>query len=238
MAAAAALRPRFGTALRRAGCPALLARPAPRAAAPTAGAVSARAISNAASGKVAKVISAELQHEEGNYEQAKEIQSFLKSTPFKLVDKPADVNMVLEREMDGKVVKIEWQLMPPFDPEGDAGGEEGVEEHEATELSVSVENKSTGAGLMFYCSTQTGEEHRYVIGNIKAYASAEERDNMSAYNGPDFEDLDDKLQEAFDVYLAELGMSSEVCDFVDQMAVDKEQREYVRWLQTTKAFLE
>merc|ERR1711933_78287 len=106
-----------------------------------------------------------------------------------------------------------------------AGGEEGAEEHEATELSVTVENKSTGAGLMFYCSTQTGEEHRYVIGNVKSYASAEERDNMGSYNGPDFEDLDDKLQEALDEYLAEVGMCSEVCDFVDQMAVDKEQRE-------------
>merc|ERR1711924_5505 len=115
---------------------------------------------------------------------------------------------------------------------------EGVEEHEATELSVTVENKKTGSGLMFYCSTQTGEEHRYVIGNVKSYASAEERDSMGSYNGPDFEDLDDKLQEALDEYLAEVGMCSEVCDFVDQMAVDKEQRESVRWLQSTKKFRE
>merc|ERR1711924_109459 len=79
---------------------------------------------------------------------------------------------------------------------------EGVEEHEATELSVTVENKKTGSGLMFYCSTQTGEEHRYVIGNVKSYASAEERDSMGSYNGPDFEDLDDKLHEATELSVA------------------------------------
>merc|ERR1712073_65191 len=85
-------------------------------------------------------------------------------------------------------------------------------------------------GLTFYCSTQTGEDHRYVIGMVKSFASAEEKDSPSSYNGPEFEDLDDKLQEAFDEYLAELGMNSEICDFIDAMALDKEQREYIRWL--------
>merc|ERR1719450_374256 len=113
-----------------------LAAAAPRDAAPHA----VRAMSSAASSKVSKVIAGELKHEEENYEQAKEIQDFLSSSPFKLVDEAGNVNMALEREMGDKVVKIEWQLMPPFDPEGDAGGEEGAEEPEATELSVSVES--------------------------------------------------------------------------------------------------
>merc|ERR1712087_1038129 len=103
-----------------------------------------------------------------------------------------------------------------------ADGEEGFDQ-EATDFSVTVESKSKGAGVAFYCSTQTGEDHRYVIGNVKSYASADEKDNLSSYNGPDFEDLDDKLQEAFDEYLGELGMSSEICDFIDAMAIDKEQ---------------
>jgi len=91
---------------------------------------------------------------------------------------------------------------------------------------------------MFYCSTQPGEDHRYVIGNARTFANADERDSASAYNGPEFEDLDDKLQETFDEYLAEVGMSVEVCDFVDAMALDKEQREYIRWLKTAKAFVQ
>merc|ERR1711972_823734 len=123
----------------------------------------------------------------------------------------------------------------PFDPDMDAEGEEAPQE--ATEFSVQVENKS-GAGMTFFCSTQPGEDHRYVIGNVRSYANAEQKDSVTAYNGPDFEDLDDKLQEALDEYLAELGMGGEVCDFVDAMAVDKEQREYVNWLSATKKFLD
>eukprot|EP00419_Tripos_fusus_P054031 CAMPEP_0172803898 /NCGR_PEP_ID=MMETSP1075-20121228/4806_1 /TAXON_ID=2916 /ORGANISM="Ceratium fusus, Strain PA161109" /LENGTH=252 /DNA_ID=CAMNT_0013642397 /DNA_START=66 /DNA_END=822 /DNA_ORIENTATION=+ len=190
---------------------------------------------SSAGGKVAKAISAEIKHEEEQYEQAKEIKAFLKNSSFKLVEKDGDVNMALEREIGDKTVRIEWQLTSPFDPEA-MGEQEGVEQ-EATEVAISIENKN-GAGMTFYCSTQTGEDHRYVIGMVKSYTSAEEKDSLSSYNGPEFEDLDDKLQEAFDEYLAELGMNSEVCDFIDAMAVDKEQREYVRWLKTTQKFLE
>lgn len=179
----------------------------------------------------------ELNHEQEQYEQSKEIKEFLKKSPFKLIDGEGDVNMVLEREVGDKTVRIEWQLTSPFQPDVEEGeGEDpGME---STEMSVTVENKSTGAGITFFCTTQTGEDHRYIIGNVKSFTSAEEKDSISSYHGPEFEDLDDKLQESFDEYLAEIGINSELCDFVDAMAVDKEQREYVRWLQTTKKFLQ
>jgi complement component 1 Q subcomponent-binding protein len=188
--------------------------------------------------KVVEALQGEIKHEEGNYEPSKEIKAFLKDSPFKLVDADGDVNMTLERELGDKTVKIEWQLTSPFDPDmGGEQGDDGEPEREATELAVTVEKKD-GSGVMFYCSTQTGEDHRYVIGNVRTFNSAEEKDGMSSYNGPEFEDLDDKLQEAFDEYLADVGMSSEVCDFIDAMAVDKEQREYLRWLKNAAKCLE
>mmetsp|Transcript_67088 Transcript_67088/g.132091 ORF Transcript_67088/g.132091 Transcript_67088/m.132091 type:complete len:234 (-) Transcript_67088:99-800(-) len=199
--------------------------------------VARRAISSAAASKVAKVLSGELKHEEGQYEQAKEVAAFIKKSGFKFADTAGDVNVALEREVGDKVVRIEWQLTSPFNPElAEEGGEEF--EQEATDFCISIEKKSNGAGLMFYGSTQTGEDHRYIIGNVKAYADAAEKESVSGYNGPEFEDLDDKLQEAFDEYLAEVGMNNELCDFIDASASDKEQREYIRWLKTAKAFLE
>lgn len=187
--------------------------------------------------KVAKALEAEIKHEKEAYEQSKEIKNFLKSSPFKFVEADGDVNMALERDAGDKVVRIEWQLSSPFDPEG-VEGEDGEPGREVTDLSVTIESKSSGAGLTFFCSTSPGEDHRYVIGNVKAFASADEKDSVSAYNGPEFEDLDDKLQESFDEYLAEYGMSSEICDFVDATALDKEQREYVQWLLKTKNHFE
>lgn len=186
-----------------------------------------------------KTLQAEIKHEEEQYEQAKEIKKFMKTTDFKFVEAEGDVNMALRREIGDRIVQIEWQLTSPFDSTADAeGGEDGGMEQEATDFCVTAESKKDGSGITFYCSTQAGEEHRYVIGSVKTFANAEDKENASAYNGPEFEDLDDKLQESLDEYLAEIGMNSEVCDFIDAIALDKEQREYIRWLKNAKQFLE
>eukprot|EP00927_Polykrikos_kofoidii_P058397 TRINITY_DN5289_c0_g2_i1.p1 TRINITY_DN5289_c0_g2~~TRINITY_DN5289_c0_g2_i1.p1 ORF type:complete len:233 (+),score=53.90 TRINITY_DN5289_c0_g2_i1:54-752(+) len=197
--------------------------------------VADRHISSAAATAVAKNLQAELKYETENYEQPSEVKNFLKSSSFKFVEADADVNLCLEREMGDKVVRIEWQLTSPVQLDEE---NEEAQAQESVDLAVSVENKLSGAGLTIYCSTMRGEDHRYVIGNVKCFANAEERQSLSGYNGPEFEDLDDKLQEAFDEYLAEIGMGSEVCDFVEAMASDKEQREYVHWLKTAKKIFE
>eukprot|EP00933_Yihiella_yeosuensis_P081367 TRINITY_DN94962_c0_g1_i1.p1 TRINITY_DN94962_c0_g1~~TRINITY_DN94962_c0_g1_i1.p1 ORF type:complete len:233 (-),score=58.88 TRINITY_DN94962_c0_g1_i1:160-858(-) len=186
------------------------------------------------SSKVTKVLQSELKHEEENYEQDKVVAAFLKNSPFKFVQKDGDVNMKLERAEGNKTVSIEFQLSSPVDFEAEEAGQEPFI---STEFSVSVDDKS-GAGLAFYCSTETGEGHRYVIGNVRAYSSAEEKEGLTGYNGPEFEDLDEALQEAFDEYLGELGVSPEVCDFLDAMSTDKEQREYIRWLKLSQSCFE
>lgn len=196
-----------------------------------------RGFASAAAGKVSSTLAAEVKHEEEQYEQPKEIAAFLKGSDFKFVEEAGDVNMALERTMGEKVVRIEWQLTSPYAPDAEMEGEDDGS-MEATDFVITVEDKEGVHGIAFYCSTQGGEDHRYIIGHVKNYSTAEEKENVSAYNGPDFEDIDDNLQEAFDEYLAEVGMNNEVCDFIDTIALDKEQREYIRWLQITAKFLD
>mmetsp|Transcript_61691 Transcript_61691/g.160095 ORF Transcript_61691/g.160095 Transcript_61691/m.160095 type:complete len:241 (+) Transcript_61691:85-807(+) len=221
----------------RLGASAALTAAAACRAPPVLAAPAVRGFAGAAAGKVVKTLQAEIKHEEEQYEQAKEIKAFLKKSDFKMVEKEGDVNMMLEKELGDRVVRIEWQLTSPFDPTEEEEDGQSFDQ-EATDFCVTVESKSNGSGLTFYCSTQTGEDHRYVIGNLKSFATAEEKDSVTSYNGPEFEDLDDKVQESFDEYLAEVGMNNEVCDFIDASALDKEQREYLRWLKQSKAFLE
>lgn len=206
-----------------------------------AGPLRSRSFASAAVTKVVKTLQGEIKHETEQYEQPKEIKDFLKTSDFKLIETDGDVNMILERENGDKVVRIEWQLTSPFDPSADMEGGEGEEDGfggpEATDFCVTVESKTSGSGVIFYCSTQAGEDHRYVVGNVKSFATVEEKELASGYNGPEFEDIDEKLQEVLDEYLAEAGMRSELCDFIDAMALDKEQREYIRWLKLTQKFL-
>mmetsp|Transcript_67080 Transcript_67080/g.160789 ORF Transcript_67080/g.160789 Transcript_67080/m.160789 type:complete len:227 (+) Transcript_67080:115-795(+) len=187
-----------------------------------------------AAAKVSKVLSAEIKGEEEQYEKPKEVTQFLKSSAYQLVEKEGDVNIMLTKEVDGKEVRIEFQLMSPTYMEEEEGGDS----NDATEFTVIVEEKAAKKGMTFYCSTLSGEDHRFTIGQVATHASAEEAESDTRYQGPDFEDLDEQLQESLDEYLAELGVSNDLCDFIDQMALDKEQREYIRWLKSVKSFIE
>jgi len=198
--------------------------------------VAQRFFASTAGSKVSHTLQAEIKHEDEQYEVDKEIKKFLDASSFKLADTPGDVNMCLEREAGDKVVRVEWQLTGAFDANADMEGGEGEAEQEPTDFCVTVTDTSAGSGLAFYCSTQIGQDHRYVIGNVRSFLNKEESEAVSGYNGPEFEDLDDKVQEALDEYLAELGMNTAVCDFMDAMAVDKEQREYIRWLKNVEKF--
>jgi len=194
---------------------------------------------SAAQSKIVKVLENEIQHEKEQYSQSKEIKKFVENGPFKLEEQDGDVNMTLVREVGEKLVRIEWQLSSPFDPsiDGEGGGEiEGTPD--STGFSFTIENKKTGAGLTFFCTTQAAEDHRFVVGSVARFASKEQKESVSSYTGPEFEDLDEKLQEALDEYLAEMGMTDDVCNFIDATSLDKEQREYMSWLNGLKAIIE
>jgi len=148
------------------------------------------------------------------------------------------VNMTLKRETGNFIVSVDFQLVSPVsDMPEEEGGEEDDYPPETTDFSITVENKTQGGGLILYCSTTppTGEDgaepHRFVIGNMRTFSSPEEKEDPAAYNGPEFEDLDEKLQETLDEWLSSLGVDPSLIDFIDAMAVDKEQREYITWLQ-------
>ena len=52
-----------------------------------------------------------------------------------------------------------------------------------------------------------------------------------------FSELDLKLQQAFTAYLEERGVNAELGRFVMDFSEDKEQREYMNWLQSVQKFL-
>ena len=204
-----------------------------------------RFMSGAAVTKLHNIIKTEHQMEKEQYEQIATIKKFLEASPeWKFSEKEGDITLKLTRSMDDKDVILEWQLVSPFGNEmgdmNEEGTPEGQEEDmpvESTDFTITIQDKSGERGLMYYCQTAAGEGHRYMIGNVRSFASAEERDSDATYNGPDFEDLDDSLQESFDEFLAEAGINDEVCDFVDATAIDKEQREYMRWLKNVDSFI-
>ncbi|GIX62213.1 mitochondrial acidic protein MAM33, putative [Babesia caballi] len=187
---------------------------------------------SAESAKLLQLVQGEIQHENSNYEAPATIKTFLEKSDWKFIEKDGDINMSLEKTVEGKKVTVDFQLVSPFETEGD-----GETNAEMTDFSVTVE-KSDGQGITFYCSTlQNDDKFRYMICNVRFFSDEAARNSVSTYNGPDFEDLDDSLQATLDEWLGSLGIDGELCDFIDSCSIDKEQREYIFWLKGLEKFL-
>ncbi|CRG95851.1 conserved protein, unknown function [Plasmodium gallinaceum] len=197
-------------------------------------AINKRTFSSSESQKLLEVVKAEVQHEKSNYEAPENIKKFLQTSGWKYEEQEGDVNMVLTKNVDGMKIIVDFQLVSPFQAEG-----ENEAQAEMTDFSVTVEKPNKQGGITFYCTTlQNDEKFRYMIGNVKYYKNEEGKNSVSSYNGPEFEDLDDSLQTSLDEWLANLGVDSELCDFIDSCSIDKEQREYMSWLQNISNFIE
>ncbi|XP_026192647.1 uncharacterized protein At2g39795, mitochondrial [Cyclospora cayetanensis] len=187
--------------------------------------------STAAAESLAGVIQKEIAHEKSQYEADSQLKSFLESNKWQLEDKENDVLVTLTKEVDGRKVIVEFSCIQP------SGGDEEETIPEASDFTVSVQNPQ-GSGLLFYCSTTNEDEAaRFCIGQVRYFSDASSKDSLAEYPGPYFEDLDDSFQQGLDSWLSALGIDGELCDFIDRFAADKENREYIAWLNKLQGFI-
>lgn len=105
--------------------------------------------------------------------------------------------------------------------------------------------------MSLYCNTYSGmadeldEEDKeaagaqppFAVGAVKVWTNKAERDSAVSYNGPEFEDFPVALQASLNEFLAEIGIDASTTAYIDATAVDKEQREYMRWLENMNKFI-
>jgi complement component 1 Q subcomponent-binding protein len=63
-------------------------------------------------------------------------------------------------------------------------------------------------------------------------------DDEKLYAGPEYNQLAEELQEATEAWLSDRGVDEDLCFFVLAHSRDKEQTEYVRWLEAVLDFSE
>ncbi|GAA5834741.1 hypothetical protein JCM11251_003650 [Rhodosporidiobolus azoricus] len=111
------------------------------------------------------------------------------------------------------------------------------------ETSITI-TKPSGGALTIDALAQDG---LFIINNIAFYpdqdvalgmTSEDDWKRQGLYMGPAFENLDESVQAEFEQYLEERGVNSALALFIPDLAEWKEQKEYVRWLEGTKEFIE
>lgn len=123
---------------------------------------------------------------------------------------------------------------------------EGDEAPAPINLSIVIEkpNKSGSGALNIDATVQDGAinvENMFFYKDA-ALAKAESPDaahkRSEVYPGPPFGSLDDDLQVLMERFLEERGVNSAMAIFVPDYVDVKEQREYLRWLNNVKTFID
>jgi complement component 1 Q subcomponent-binding protein len=196
-------------------------------------------------------------HESAAYEPS-ETATAGPPAPFELHETKGDAEMTLTRkfgENDAEEVTVTFIAQEDpyeeddfddedFDIEDDAeaASEEddldGLDDDEdaiAISFNVVVSKADGSAYLDFDCLTD-GEiiEIRHV-----GFEAFDEENPMigTTYTGPNFEDLEESVQDKFHDYLEERGINADLANYIIEAHLDKEQREYTSWLERVAHFV-
>ncbi|KAL6707369.1 Mitochondrial acidic protein mam33 [Coniothyrium glycines] len=149
------------------------------------------------------------------------------------------------RTQDGNVRVAPEDRVSPADREEleddyeDDGASQGFPAH----ASIRIERPGKGA-LAIEATAQDGD---FLIEDLYYFPSADLADPTTAekdwarrtlYTGPPFNNLDEDLQILLEKYLEERGINTRLALFIPDYIDHKEQKEYIKWLNNVKSFVE
>ncbi|KAF2738217.1 regulatory protein-like protein suaprga1 [Polyplosphaeria fusca] len=145
---------------------------------------------------------------------------------------------------DGNVRVAPEDSVAPADREDLADEyDEGQQQGFPARTSIRIERPGKGA-LAIEAVVQDGD---FLIEDILYFPQAELADPQTAeqdwqrrsmYTGPPFGNLDEDLQILLEKYLEERGINTRMALFIPDYIDQKEQKEYTRWLNNVKNFVE
>ncbi|KAI9569889.1 mitochondrial glycoprotein [Boletus coccyginus] len=181
--------------------------------------------------------------EELKYEQesaAAEEPGFLKAFKEQGVWTIEDVEGNDEVTLTRKV----WQRKESEFEQENEGGEDDHAQSYPVRVSFSVTKDSVKGSLNIDTMCQEGA---FLVDNISFYADAKLGTELTAeadwkrrglYIGPQFDTLDVAVQEEFEKWLNERGVNEGLATFIPEYSEHKEQKEYARWLDNVKSFVD
>ncbi|XP_047320183.1 uncharacterized protein At2g39795, mitochondrial-like [Impatiens glandulifera] len=164
-----------------------------------------------------------------------QIEATPEDFPFKLEDNPGQQTVSLTREYQGETIKVEVHMSSLIT--GEEEEDENVDDaHKNNQpnipLIVSI-SKTDGPYLEFGCDASPDEISIHSL-SVK---DPDQSEDQIAYEGPDFLDLDENLQNAFLKYLEIRGIKPSTTNFLQEYMINKDSREYLMWLKNLKKFL-
>ena len=203
---------------------------------------------------LSQVLGEELEHERTTYVPS-EVVAKGPPEPFEMIETDGDCEITLVRAFgDDEEIAVTFNATEdPYeedeyfvsDADGGATNEAEDEDEDVTiHFSVSVSRGDGHEGLEFSCATdgETVEvrnvRYEAIGGGGGGEADEDDEDEyFSSYPGPNYDELDESVQEEFHKYLEARGIDATLANYIAEAHVDKEQREYTRWLENVANFV-
>lgn len=164
--------------------------------------------------------------------------------PFEIQNEEGKSTVTLRRRYFGEDIEV-LVSMPSLvtgeehehDRSAGPGGEEGVKERPAqSSIPLTINfSKNERHGLEFCCTAYPDE---LVIDSMSFKEIKESGEEMLAYQGPDFSDLEENLQKSWYKYLEVRGISAMTTNFLHEYMINKDSLEYLLWLRDLKKLIE
>lgn len=203
--------------------------------------------------RIVKAFKEEYKHETDSYEFDDSIQKFIKEKGWTLEDDPNSAIIRLKKSVGNSDIIVQFVARSPpsqeepqdeeANPEdGEMANEDNNEQQkweDYCDFSVYITGEKTN--LHVDLSSVDGElsiNTMNLIDDIDAHMKITKELNFdnSKYVGPEFNNLDEKLQNSFIDYLNNLGVDESLGVFIEHLSLDKEQRLYMNWLKNVQEF--
>ncbi|VVB05782.1 unnamed protein product [Arabis nemorensis] len=155
--------------------------------------------------------------------------------PFKIEDNPGHRTVTLTREYNGEQIQVEVSMPGLAMNENEEDVDDNEESNESSIPLVVTVTKKSGLGLEFSCTASPGE---IVIDGLSVKHSESSSEEHLAYDGPDFQELDENMRKSFHKYLENRGIKASATDFLYEYMMKKDSKEYLRWLKNLKNFIQ
>jgi hypothetical protein len=185
--------------------------------------------------QLSSILAKEIKHEKTVAEKS-DVVAAGPPAPFVLHSKLGDTAVSLTRDFKGEKISVDCSVNMQDSLGGIALGDDDEDESEmdeAADVQFNVTVTKADKALVFECvSDGTYLDIRHV-----SLEPAEGIDSDTVFTGPVFSELDSELQDSFREYVAERGINEDLGEYLRHLMFDKEQEEYVHWLEGVKTFV-
>mmetsp|Transcript_7078 Transcript_7078/g.6710 ORF Transcript_7078/g.6710 Transcript_7078/m.6710 type:complete len:289 (-) Transcript_7078:192-1058(-) len=158
----------------------------------------------------------------------------------------ATIQMFKKDSISGAIVRISFHCQDSIVADDDDIMEEDEEENEEDEEEDAVAIKFTvhvtraGKTIVFNCLSMDSEAsvESVFLTEDDAAAAAQNNNKEQLYQGPEYTELAEDLQDMFTAFVqTDCGVDENVAAFISMYADYKEQVEYIQWLKGIKAIV-